>query len=159
MGICHPRPRARLCSYSEGAGEKTRGRRAPLPLLLSSRLRYRLFTATSCPSPQVLMDSNWHTVVRAGLGPCEPRERKSPNPYEPPNASGPVTFHITGTNCCLGTACTGYQGIVVGARGKPGGGNTLNRQQRRADSTATQCMEAQNASALCSTFRIFKQFT
>jgi hypothetical protein len=40
--------------------------------------------------------------------------------YVPPEASGPVNFQITGLSSSLGSAYTGYLGIMAGQLGEPG---------------------------------------
>jgi hypothetical protein len=40
--------------------------------------------------------------------------------YVPPRASGPVSFQFTALNSSLGSAYTGYLGILVGTPGQPG---------------------------------------
>lgn len=42
------------------------------------------------------------------------------NFYVPPNASGPINFEVTGLSSSLGSAYTGYFGILLGAPGQPG---------------------------------------
>ena len=67
--------------------------------------------APNCNAPQVVQGNNCTLTaslgwVIAGLGTDSVYTE-----YVPPNASGPVTFQITGMNSSLGSTYTGYFGV------------------------------------------------
>lgn len=80
-----------------------------------------LLAATSCPPPQVLAGSNCTLLTGIGWGTAGLGADSVFTIYLPPAASGPVNFHITGLSSSLGSAYTGYFGIVVKAPNIPGG--------------------------------------
>jgi hypothetical protein len=71
--------------------------------------------APNCNAPQVVQGNNCTLTaslgwVIAGLGTDSVYTE-----YVPPNASGPVTFQITGVNSSLGSTYTGYFGLKFGS--------------------------------------------
>ena len=92
----------------------------PISLLAATALAAALAAnaAAACNAPQVVQGNNCTLTVSlpwvtAGMG-----TRGINTIYVPPNASGPVTFHIIGLSSSLGTAYTGYFGIRVGTPGQ-----------------------------------------
>jgi hypothetical protein len=76
--------------------------------------------APTCPAPYVVSGNNCAFATNfawaaAGLG-----ADSIVTFYVPPSASGPVTFQLTALNSSLGSAYTGYLGILDGVPGEPG---------------------------------------
>jgi hypothetical protein len=79
-----------------------------------------VFAATSCPGAQILVGNNCTLLTALGWATAGLGTQSVVTLYVPPNASGPVTFQATAFNSSLGSAYTGYFGIVVGIPGQPG---------------------------------------
>lgn len=77
------------------------------------------FGATSCPAPQVLVGANCTFSVSLGWAAAGQGTDSILTIFVPPNASGPVTFHVTALNSSLGSTYTGYFGIRAGLVGQP----------------------------------------
>jgi hypothetical protein len=76
--------------------------------------------APTCPAPYFVSGNNCAFATNfawaaAGLG-----ADSIVTFYVPPSASGPVTFQLTALNSSLGSAYTGYLGILTGVPGQPG---------------------------------------
>ena len=76
--------------------------------------------APTCPAPYFVSGNNCAFATNfawaaAGLG-----ADSIITFYVPPEASGPVTFHPTAFNSSLGSAYTGYFGLLAGPPGQPG---------------------------------------
>lgn len=76
--------------------------------------------AQTCTSPQVPVAGNCTLVTILGWAAAGGGTQSVINFYVPPNAIGPINFEVTGLSSSLGSAYTGYFGILVGAPGQPG---------------------------------------
>jgi hypothetical protein len=101
---------------------QTNRRTAELRVFLAAAALAALpaFAATSCPAPQVLAGSNCTFSMSLGWATAGQGSDSILTIFVPPNASGPVTFHVTALNSNLGSRYTGYFGIRAGFIGQPG---------------------------------------
>ena len=101
---------------------RTSGRSAGLRAFLAAAALAALpaFAATSCPAPQVLAGANCTFSVSLGWATAGQGSDSILTIFVPPNASGPVTFHVTALDSSLGNRYTGYFGVRAGVIGQPG---------------------------------------
>lgn len=88
--------------------------------LVASAAALPALAATGCPAPQVLVGSNCTLTSVAGWATAGAGTQTLVTLFVPPGASGSVRFEITALSSSLGSAYTGYFGIMAGAPGQPG---------------------------------------
>jgi hypothetical protein len=76
--------------------------------------------APNCPAPQILVGNNCTLTVALGWAAADKGINSIVSFYVPPNVTGAVRFQVTALSSSLGSAYTGYFGIVVGFPGNPG---------------------------------------
>lgn len=90
-------------------------------ILLASSIFAATLTAAAAPTcnpGQVVQGNNCTFTAALGWATAGLGTQSVLNLYVPPNASGPVAFHITKLSSSLGNGYSGYLGIRVGDTGK-----------------------------------------